>query len=86
MSNQDFTKIFLDAIQPGQQVLDLGAGEGRFAQMFLERGARVTAVDIHPPMFHDARMTSLRMNIEDFCDAKIQIATIGSSQETAFNF
>ncbi len=69
MSNQDFTKRFLDYIKPGQHVLDLGAGEWKFAQMFVERGARVTAVDTRPSLLRNAMITRVTMNIEDFCSA-----------------
>ncbi len=34
----------------GLTVLDLGCGEGRFARMLSERGARVTGVDVAPTM------------------------------------
>jgi 2-polyprenyl-3-methyl-5-hydroxy-6-metoxy-1,4-benzoquinol methylase len=49
MNIQDFTNTFLDYITPGCHVLDFGAGEGRFIQMFLKKGSMVTAVDIRPP-------------------------------------
>ena len=67
MEIQNFTDIFLGCIKPGHKVLDLGAGEGNFSQMFLDRGAIVTAVDKRPPMFQDVNLTVKKMRIEDFC-------------------
>ena len=34
----------------GKRVLDAGCGEGRFARMLAERGAKVTAFDFSPRM------------------------------------
>lgn len=70
MNIRDFTNTFIDCIKPGCRVLDLGAGEGKFTQMFLERGAIVTAVDTQPPAFQDAKLTVKKMKIEDFCASK----------------
>jgi 2-polyprenyl-3-methyl-5-hydroxy-6-metoxy-1,4-benzoquinol methylase len=67
MNNQDFTKTFLNHIQPGHHVLDLGAGDGKFAQMFVERGAKVTAVDTRPMNINDAMIVPKQMTIEYFC-------------------
>jgi cyclopropane fatty-acyl-phospholipid synthase-like methyltransferase len=67
MEIQNFTNTFLDYIKPGQKVLDLGAGEGKFAQMFLDRGAIVTAVDKQPPAFQDPALIVKKIKIEDFC-------------------
>jgi 2-polyprenyl-3-methyl-5-hydroxy-6-metoxy-1,4-benzoquinol methylase len=39
----------------GKRVLDAGCGEGRFARMMAERGARVTAFDFSPRMIEHAR-------------------------------
>jgi 2-polyprenyl-3-methyl-5-hydroxy-6-metoxy-1,4-benzoquinol methylase len=63
----NFINTFLNCIKPGDNVLDLGAGEGNFAQMFLDRGAIVTAVDKQPPAFQDANLTVKKIRIEDFC-------------------
>lgn len=70
MSNQDFTKTFLSGIKPGQRVLDLGAGGGDFVRMFVDRGARVTAVDPRIPEIQDVMINSKRMEIEEFCAAE----------------
>jgi 2-polyprenyl-3-methyl-5-hydroxy-6-metoxy-1,4-benzoquinol methylase len=45
MNMKNFTDHVLDAIHPGDSVLDIGGGDGKFAKMFVERGARVTIVD-----------------------------------------
>src|SRR5439155_17130287 len=39
----------------GLRVLDAGCGEGRFARMMAERGARVTAIDLSSRMIELAR-------------------------------
>jgi len=67
MEIQNFTNTFLDGIEPGNKVLDLGAGEGKFAQMFLDCGATVTAVDMKPPAFQDPALIVKKIKIEDFC-------------------
>ena len=67
MEIQNFINIFLDYIKPGYKVLDLGAGEGKFAQMFLDRGATVTAVDTKPAAFQNPALIVKKMKIEDFC-------------------
>jgi len=67
MDVKNFTNIFLACIKPGNKVLDLGAGEGKFTQMFFERGAIVTAVDMQPPTFHNVALIVKKMKIEDFC-------------------
>jgi len=67
MDIQGFFGICLDRVEPDCKVLDLGSGDGEFAQMFLERGAIVTAVDINPPKFKDSNLIIEKMKIEDFC-------------------
>lgn len=42
---KNFTDHVLDVINPGDSVLDIGGGDGKFAKMFIDRGARVTIVD-----------------------------------------
>jgi len=64
---RSFTNAFLDRITPGHRVLDLGAGDGKFAHMFSECGAIVTVVDTQAPKFQDAKITVKKMKIEDFC-------------------
>lgn len=64
---QSFTTTFLNCIQPGHHVLNLGAGEGKFAQMFVERGASVTMVDTQLPKIQDANVHVQQMSIEEFC-------------------
>lgn len=67
MGIQNFINTFSDCINPGHKVLDFGAGEGEFYQMFLDRGAFVTAVDMRPPAFQEANLVVKKMKIEDFC-------------------
>src|SRR5438093_726553 len=46
---------FLAAVdpRPGERILELGASGGRFTLPLLDRGCRVTAVDISPPFVHN---------------------------------
>lgn len=44
MNFKDFTSTFLTDIHPGIGILDIGGGEGIFAQKFVERGAHVTGM------------------------------------------
>lgn len=46
--HEQFIATILDSIHTDSAVLDLGSGDGRFARMFSERGAHVTAVDREP--------------------------------------
>jgi ubiquinone/menaquinone biosynthesis C-methylase UbiE len=42
-------------IEPGQDVLEIGCGTGSLAALMVERGARVTGIDISEPMLAVAR-------------------------------
>ena len=86
MNNENFTNTFLAYIKPGNTILDLGAGEGRFTQMFIEHGAIVTAVDVRPPTLRDTTIIIKEMRIEHFCEMKKIKITILYLQETLFNF
>lgn len=43
------------ALEPGHHVLELGCGTGAMTRRMLDRGARVTAVDLAEPMLERAR-------------------------------
>jgi trans-aconitate methyltransferase len=49
--------IELLAPQPGERVLDAGCGLGRWTAELAAIGARVTGIDIHPPLLEQARIT-----------------------------
>lgn len=66
MTPQDFTAACLAKITPGMTVLDIGAGNGRFAQMFADRGAQVVAVDPEAPTGTPPGITFVKQKIEDF--------------------
>ncbi len=70
MDNQNFTRTFLGSLAPGHRVLDLGAGEGDFARMFCERGAKVTAVDHTIPQSKDGAIECVRIRVEEFIEGK----------------
>lgn len=73
VTSRNFVKTFLSQIRPDWRVLDLGAGDGRFSQMFVDRGAKVTAVD---PKFSGEELSGIsieRIKIEDFIEQKSNI-------------
>jgi 2-polyprenyl-3-methyl-5-hydroxy-6-metoxy-1,4-benzoquinol methylase len=51
------------AIEPGDRVLDLGAGTGRWAVYFAEKGAHVTAIEIAPSLADVARRNADRRGV-----------------------
>lgn len=55
------------ALTPGQSVLDLGAGTGRWSVYFAERGARVTAVELAPSLAQGARNNAVSRGLEIDC-------------------
>jgi len=62
----------------GLRVLDAGCGEGRFARMLAERGAKVTGVDLSEKMIGHARNAEAEQplgidySIEDMCDLSFE--------------
>lgn len=68
MNKQNFVDTTLHLVNPGHHVLDLGAGNGTFAQIFVERGARVTVVDISIRKITDPSVTTKKMRVEDFVE------------------
>jgi len=62
----------------GLRVLDAGCGEGRFARMLAERGAKVTGVDLSEKMIGHARNAEAEQplgidyGIEDMCDLSFE--------------
>lgn len=64
--SKEFIKTVLDCIKPGHHVLDLGTGDGRFARLFAERGAHVTAVDPEAPTTAEPLIDFKKMPVEEF--------------------
>ena len=55
----------LDAIPPGESVIDIGAGPGAMVQQLLERGCRVAAVDQYAPsQFGHANATVFTQDLD----------------------
>ena len=58
----------------GARVLDAGCGEGRFARMLAERGAKVSAIDLsermieHALRLEDKQRLGIDYQIRDMCD------------------
>jgi SAM-dependent methyltransferase len=51
-------------LEPGQRVLDLGAGTGRWSVYFAQRGARVTAVELAPSLARGAERNAARLGLD----------------------
>lgn len=54
-------------IEPGQRVLDLGAGTGRWSIFFAERGAHVTSVELAPSLAEGARANAAERGVKIDC-------------------
>jgi ubiquinone/menaquinone biosynthesis C-methylase UbiE len=50
-------------VAPGERVLDVGTGRGRFGNWFAERGCRVIGVDLNPDMLEAARENARRLGL-----------------------
>ncbi|MEM3019775.1 MAG: class I SAM-dependent methyltransferase [Candidatus Micrarchaeaceae archaeon] len=64
--NEDEIIGFL-GIKEHMSVLDLGAGDGFFAKMFVNRGAEVTAVDRNSKYFEDMNDLGIATKKGDIC-------------------
>lgn len=51
-------------VEPGQRVLDLGAGTGRWSVFFAERGAHVTAVELAPSLARGAKKNAVMRGLD----------------------
>ena len=65
-SPEEFTSEFISLIRPGSRILDMGAGIGTFSQMFADKGALVTAVDIKIREGLDENIASKKLKVEEF--------------------
>lgn len=59
-------------VAPGQQVLDVGCGVGRWSRLLALRGARVTGVDLSPTMVEEARKRALQGGLSEQCTFVVQ--------------
>jgi SAM-dependent methyltransferase len=57
--------------RPGQSVLDVGCGVGRWSRLLARRGARVTGVDLSPTMVEEGRRRALRDGLADRCRLEV---------------
>lgn len=67
MDTQNFAEAFVSIIKPNDHILDIGGGQGDFAQKFIERGAHVTIVDPKTTLVSSDQITVYKMTIEAFC-------------------
>ena len=66
MTDKDFTKNFLSYVKKGDTILDVGAGMGIYSQMFVDKGALVTAVDIKVPEDLGGSIVCKKMSVEEY--------------------
>jgi cyclopropane fatty-acyl-phospholipid synthase-like methyltransferase len=66
LKSKEFTKQFLFQIQPGWKIIDVGAGNGHFSRLFVERGAIVTAIEPSSKIAEEESIQVIRTNVEDF--------------------
>lgn len=66
MDPKQFTKQFLSHIQAGWRVLDVGAGDGYFSRLFVERGAIVTAIEPNLVIDGNESIKVVKTSIENF--------------------
>ena len=66
MPPSEFTQSFISYVRTGSTVLDLGAGSGKFSEQFLDKGARVTAVDMRKPEHVREGITIIQGTVEDY--------------------
>jgi len=65
----------LTAMRPGDTVLDVPVGTGRFLPLYAERGLSVTGVDLSPDMLAEARRkpTGARLLVGDVCGDLVKL-------------
>jgi len=51
---------FFDSLKPGTSLLDVGPGKGKEAKLALNRGLKVTGVDISPKMLEVLNVRTLK--------------------------
>lgn len=69
----DVIDAFLDRLNPGASVLELGAGAGQAAAYVAEKGYPVTAMDLSPANVELARLRGIDARVGDFTDSAFHI-------------
>lgn len=59
-------------VTPGQRVLDVGCGVGRWSRMLAKRGAQVTGIDLSPTMVAQARQRAGQDGVAERCRFETQ--------------
>lgn len=71
--------------RPGQSVLDIGCGVGRWSRLLGQRGARVTGVDLSPTMIEEARRRAHQDGLGDHCRLEVSdIADLNLGERFSF--
>jgi SAM-dependent methyltransferase len=63
---------WLNKIEPGTRVLDVGCGVGRWSRLLAARGAIVTGVDLSPTMIAQAQERARAQGVADRCNFRVQ--------------
>jgi ubiquinone/menaquinone biosynthesis C-methylase UbiE len=66
-----FEQLFPNA-EPSWEILEIGAGTGRFTVLVLEKGLSLTATDINEPMLQRLRDRAAEMGRADRCRTEVQ--------------
>ena len=69
----DVLNDFLDRLDPGSSVLELGAGAGQAAVYVRDRGFEITALDLSPANVDLARQRGIEAHVGDFTDEGLEL-------------
>ena len=59
-------------VAPGERVLDVGCGVGRWSSLMAKQGARVTGMDLSPTMIAEAKRRVLVEGVANRCEFLVQ--------------
>jgi 2-polyprenyl-3-methyl-5-hydroxy-6-metoxy-1,4-benzoquinol methylase len=79
-------RLIAEHVQPGMRVLDVGAGPGRFAVDVVERGARVTLVDLSQVQLDLAQKRLTALGALDRCSGFHRLDVLDLSSLAAASY
>lgn len=59
-------------VSPGERVLDVGCGVGRWSSLIAQRGAQVTGMDLSPTMIAEAKRRATASGVAARCEFLVQ--------------